>query len=101
VCGIFTVKSGNTYDETVALAQDTLKAAWPSVEVGLAFNSMSKHVDWERDDLFHWPLDDIMAFCKRDLSRHVSFRLDYGLWEGSTLVRKQPVLRSSKVPPRW
>jgi hypothetical protein len=34
---------------------------------------MSKHVDWERDDLFLY----ILAFCKRDLSRHVSLRL---LW---------------------
>jgi SAM-dependent methyltransferase len=101
VCGIFTVKHGNTYDETVNLAQSTLRAVWPSVSLGIAFHSMSKHVDWERDDLFHWPLDDIMAFCKRDLSRHVTFKLDTGQWDVSTLVHKQPVLRSGKVPPRW
>jgi hypothetical protein len=62
---------------------------------------MSKHVDWERDDLFHWPLDDIMAFCKRDLSRHVAFRLDYGLWEGATFVRRAPLVAASKTPRRW
>jgi SAM-dependent methyltransferase len=101
VCGIFTAKNGNSYDDTVALAESTLKAVWPSVKLGLAFNSMSKHVDWEREDLFHWPLDDIMAFCKRDLSRHVSLNLDYGLWEVSTLVRKAPRLRNSKVPSVW
>ncbi len=100
-CGIFTVKHGNTYDETVNLAQSTLRAVWPSVSLGIAFNSMSKHVDWERDDLFHWPLDDIMAFCKRDLSRHVTFKLDYGLWEVSTLVHKQPLPRPGKAPQRW
>jgi SAM-dependent methyltransferase len=101
VCGVFTVKNGNTYHETRAFAQDTLKAVWPSVKLGLAFNSMSKHSDWERDDLFHWPLDEIMAFCKGDLSRHVSFRLDYGPWEAATLVHKKPVPRLSKVPSRW
>jgi SAM-dependent methyltransferase len=101
ICGIFTVKHGNTHDQTLALAQDTLRAVWPSVKRGLSFNSMSKHVDWERDDLFHWPLDEIMAFCKRDLSRHVSFRLDYGLWEGSTLVRKESIPRCSEVPAGW
>jgi SAM-dependent methyltransferase len=101
VCGVFTAKHGNTYDETRALAQDTLKAVWPSVKLGLAFNSMSKHVDWERGDLFHWPLDEIMSFCKRDLSRHVTFRLDYGLWEAATLVRKEPLPRLSKVPLNW
>jgi SAM-dependent methyltransferase len=101
VCGVFTVKHDNTYDETRAFAQDKLKAVWPSVKLGLAFNSMSKHVDWERDDLFHWPLDAIMAFCKRDLSRHVTFKLDYGLWEAATLVRKEPLPRLNKVPLQW
>ena len=101
VCGIFTVKHENTYADTVAFAESTLRAAWPSVTIGLGFNSMSKHVDWERDDLFHWPLDDIMTFCKRDLSRHVTFRLDYGLWEVSTLVRKTPLTTAAIVPPAW
>jgi SAM-dependent methyltransferase len=100
-CGLFTVKHGNTYADTVVLAESTMKAVWASVTLGLGFNSMSKHVDWERDDLFHWPLDDIMAFCKRDLSRHVSFRLDYGLWEVSTLVLKAPRTTHAVVPEGW
>jgi hypothetical protein len=62
---------------------------------------MSKHVDWERDDLFHWPLDEIMAFCKANLSRHVSLRLDYGLWEASAFVRNAPIPRNSRMPGRW
>ena len=99
ICGIFTCKIGNNYDVAVASAQSILKAVWPSVKVGLAFNSMSKHVDWERDDLFHWPLDDIMKFCKCDLGRHVSFYLDYGLWEMSTLIRKAP--RRPHVNTPW
>ena len=101
LCGIFTAKNGISYEDTVGLAQSTLKAVWPSVKVGLGFNSMSKHVDWERDDLFHWPLDAIMAFCKRDLSRHVALHLDYGLWEVSTLVHKAPRYRKSRVPSVW
>ena len=100
-CGIFTSKDRLSHHEKVALAQDMLKAVWPSVTFGLSFNSMSKHVDWERDDLFHWPLDDIMSFCKRDLSRHVSFKLDYGLWEVSTFVRKEPSTPITNVPKRW
>ena len=67
ICGIFTVKHENSYEETRALAQGALEAIWPSVKIGLAFNSMSKHVDWERDDLFHWPLDDIMVKWTRFL----------------------------------
>jgi SAM-dependent methyltransferase len=101
VCGVFTGRFDVTYSEMEAMAQDTLKAIWPSVRIGLAFNVMSKHVDWERDDLFHWPLDDIVAFCKANLSRHASLRLDYGLWEASALVLKSPVARSSRIPRCW
>ncbi len=100
-CGIFTTKHNNSYETALDLAETTLKALWPAVTFGLSFNSMSKHVDWERDDLFHWPLDDIMAFCKRDLARNVTFRLDYGLWEDATLVRKAPRPNLRKTPPRW
>jgi SAM-dependent methyltransferase len=101
LCGVFTVRVGKSYQETVESAQGTLQALWPMVKMGLGFNSMSKHVDWERDDLFHWPLDEIMAFCKARLSRHVSLNVDYGLWETATLVRKEPRFRNSKVPGGW
>ena len=73
ICGIFTGRHGNSHDDTVELAESTLKAIWPSVKSGVAFNSMSKHVDWERDDLFHWPLDDIMAFCKANSEQARNF----------------------------
>lgn len=101
ICGIFTVKHGNSYEDALRLAHGTLSAVWPSVTLGLAFNAMSKHVDWERDDLFHWPLDDIMAFCKQNLSRHVALSLDYGLWESSTIVRKSPRVCLKKTPSKW
>jgi SAM-dependent methyltransferase len=100
-CGLFSMNHGNAYAEAAALAEAILRALWPSVTEGLGFDCMSKHVDWERDDLFHWPLDDTMAFCKRDLSRHVSFKLDYGLWTMTTLVSKTPRATVSRIPPGW
>jgi SAM-dependent methyltransferase len=100
-CGVFTARCGNTFDQMRDLVQDTLKALWPSVRLGVGFNVMSKHVDWERDDLFHWPLDDMMAFCKANLSRHVCFRLDYGLWEASALVLKSPIQPRTQAPESW
>jgi SAM-dependent methyltransferase len=101
ICGVFLVRYTNSHEEMAALVEATLKSVWPSVRVGLAFNVMSKHVDWEREDLFHWPLDTAMAFCKQHLSRHVAMRLDYGLWETAILVSRQPVARGSTVPPNW
>lgn len=100
-CGVFTAKFGLSYNEMRMLAESTLQALWPSCKIGLSFNFMSKHVDWERDDLFHWPLDAVMAFCKSSLSRHAAFRLDYGLWEVATMVHREPQRRTSQVPREW
>lgn len=91
ICGVFTGRFGMSYTAMEAMAHETLSAVWPSVTDGLSFNTMSKHVDWERDDLFHWPLDDVMAFAKANLSRHVAFDLDYGLWEVAVHIRRSPV----------
>ena len=47
---------------------------------------MSKQVDWERDDLFHLPLDLLADYLTRNLSRHFVIRNDYGLYEYTVYV---------------
>jgi hypothetical protein len=47
---------------------------------------MSKHVDWEREDLFHLPFDTLAAFLKQELSGNFVIRNDYGLYEYTTYV---------------
>lgn len=101
MCGVFTGRPGIGYDEMVNLVRSTLSAVWPSVSHCLVFNTMAKHVDWERDDLFHWPLDEAMAVCKADLSRHVRIRLDYGLWETTFVVLRQADIAVGTVPSNW
>ena len=54
--------------------------------VGMAFNVMSKHVDWEREDLFHLPFDTLAEFVRKELTRNFVFRNDYGLYEYTTYV---------------
>lgn len=101
MCGCFTFRATLGHWAMRAMVQQTLRAVWPSLTLGLGFNVMSHHVDWERSDLFHWPLDEVVSFCKADLSRHVSMRLDYGLWETAVFVSKAPAERQSRVPERW
>ena len=88
--GIFTVKGGLPQDEMEAFVQSLLAAVWPYCRVGLAFNVMSVHVDWTREDLFHWPMDSAAAFATRALSRQVRIRADYGLYEYTTFVCREP-----------
>ena len=56
--------------------------------MGIAFNVMSKDVDWERDDLFHLPLSELSSFLSKNLTRRYIIRNDYGLYEYTTYVYK-------------
>jgi len=47
---------------------------------------MSKHVDWEREDLFHLPFDVLARFLTRMVTRNFVIRNDYGLYEYTTYV---------------
>lgn len=84
--GVFTIKGGLTFEEMTAYFERLLKAAWAKTDRGLAFNVMSKHVDWERQELFHLPFDTLAGFLVRELSRNFVVRSDYGLYEYTTYV---------------
>jgi hypothetical protein len=60
--------------------------------VGLAFNVTSKYVDWEREDLFHLPLEAMASLVTQHLSRNIVIRHDYGLYEYTVYVYREPVL---------
>jgi SAM-dependent methyltransferase len=84
--GVFTEKRGLAFDEMLAYFERTLSAAFSKAEMGVAFNVMSKHVDWERDDLFHLPFDTLARFLIASLTRNFVIRSDYGLYEYTTYV---------------
>ncbi len=87
VCnGVFTVKWSLGYQEMWTFMETALRHIWPHVSRGMAFNVMSKVVDWERDDLFHVPMDDLAALLYELAGRKVVFRSDYGLYEYTAYV---------------
>jgi SAM-dependent methyltransferase len=86
--GVFTEKREATFDEMLAYFQAVVGKVFAAVEMGIAFNVMSKQVDWERDDLFHLPLDTLARFLTQNVSRHFVIRNDYGLYEYTTYVYK-------------
>ena len=79
--GVFTAKFDLSHDEMQKFLTSTIERVWPKVRRGIAFNVMSKVVDWERDDLFHLPMDDAARLLHRLAGRRVRFRADYGLYE--------------------
>jgi hypothetical protein len=88
--GVLTEKRGLSFDEMREYMSRLLKRVYSFARVGIAFNVMSHHVDWQRDDLFHLPYDQLAAFLKANLSRHFAFRADYGLYEYTAYVYREP-----------
>jgi len=84
--GVFTEKLELSFDEMLAYFKQLIARVFAYAEIGIAFNVMSKHVDWEREELFHLPFDTLAEFLKKELSRHFVFRNDYGLYEYTTYV---------------
>lgn len=84
--GVFTEKRGLPFDEMLAYFERLASAVFAKAQVGMAFNVMSKHLDWERDDLFHLPFDTLARFLTRSLTRNFVIRNDYGLYEYTTYV---------------
>lgn len=89
VCnGTFTEKRDLSYEEMFDFMSNTLKTLWLKTNKGIAFNVMSKLVDWERDDLFHVSMDEIGLFLKNNLSKNFVIRNDYKLYEYTIYVYK-------------
>ncbi len=84
--GVLTEKVDLSFDEMLAFAKQVIQGAFAIADVGIAFNVMSKQVEWERDDLFHLPLDVLADFLTRELTRNFVIRNDYGLYEYTAYV---------------
>ena len=91
--GIFNSRCALSFDGMVDYFERVLERAYQHTRIGLAFNVMSTYVDWERDDLFHLPFDRVGAFLTRAISRHFVVRHDYGLYEYTVYVYREPRAR--------
>ncbi len=84
--GVFTEKRNLSFQQMWLFVRNVISILWSRTRRGLAFNVMSTHVDWERDDLFHLPFDDLADFLTDKVSRNFIFRNDYGLFEYTAYV---------------
>jgi SAM-dependent methyltransferase len=86
--GIFTQKLALSFDDMFEYLKAVVSRVFPKSRIGIAFNVMSKQVDWERDDLFHLSFDLLTSFLTKNVSRNFVIRHDYGLYEYTTYVYK-------------
>lgn len=86
--GVLTEKADLTFEQMLYYTKRIITAVFSKASIGVAFNVMSKDVDWERDDLFHLPFDMLSAFLVNELKARFMFRKDYGLYEYTTYLFK-------------
>ncbi len=84
--GVFTEKRELSFDEMFGYFKAVIDEIFKKAKMGIAFNLMSKHVAWERDDLFHVPFDQLASHLQKNVSRKFVIRSDYGLYEFTTYV---------------
>jgi SAM-dependent methyltransferase len=96
--GIFNFKGLLQQDHMVRYWQRMANIAFRHCRRGIAFNVMSKLVDWERTDLFHLPFDEMAQFVAANLSRHFIVRHDYRAYEYTTFVYREPWCRELDQP---
>ncbi len=87
--GVFTEKRSLTEDEMYDFFKKMIAESYKACKQGIAFNVMSKNVDWERDDLFHLSFDKLSQFLCKNVSRDFIFRSDYKLYEYTCYVFKR------------
>ena len=93
--GVLTERVVLGVEAMTTIAETLVKAAFRAARVGIAFNVMNAHVDWQRDDLFHLSFDALAAFLKRDVTRYYAFRADYGLYEYTCFAWRRPKRRAA------
>jgi hypothetical protein len=84
--GVFTEKRELPWQEMWDYTHVLLGRVFQLARKGMAFNVMSKCVDWERDDLFHLPVETCIDFVKHLSRRFTIHHMDYGRYEYTTYV---------------
>jgi len=87
--GVFTEKRDLSFDEMWVYFKQMILKAYRLTDRGLAFNLMSKNVEWEREDLFHVSMDMLSDFLCKEVTRDFVIRNDYGLYEYTAYVYKK------------
>ncbi len=90
--GVFNVRQDRSDGEWLEYLHATLDVLDRSSRRGFAFNCLTSYSDPERmrADLYYADPCALFDRCKRRYSRHVALLHDYGLYEFTILVRKDP-----------
>lgn len=87
-------------EDNWALLTGVLRAVFPGVRRGLAFNSLSTYVDYQDPDLAYFAPEDVLRFCKTDLASRVVLRHEYSVRPGAIPFEFTLYVYRQEVGPR-
>jgi SAM-dependent methyltransferase len=88
--GVFHVKLDAPEAEWETFVHGMLRAMYARCREGIGFNLMSDQVDYRSPDLFYADPARFLDFCRGELSRYVTLRHDYPLYEFTVHVHRSP-----------
>ena len=94
--GIFTRRHNVEVEQMWRYLERLLGRVFESCRIGLAFNVMSSAVDWQSEVLFHADPGRLLAFIGGSLTRHFALRNDYGLYETTCYLYREPGARFAR-----
>lgn len=80
-CGLFHLRANNSALEWQEFCQTMIQRMYRYARRGLAFNMMTDQVDFQIDRLYYADPTYYFNFCRHSLSRRVTLRHDYPLYE--------------------
>jgi len=90
--GVFNYRGPVAEDAMVRYWQQLVSVVFRHCSRGIAFNVMSRVVDWQRGDLFHLSFDTMAQFVGHALSRHFVIRHDYDAREYTVYVYREATI---------
>ena len=88
VSGTFNVKLDAAHERWTEHIKASLVELSGRSRKGLAFNLLTKYVDWRADHLYYGDPYEFMDYCRRSISRYVALLHDYPMYEWTIVVRK-------------
>jgi SAM-dependent methyltransferase len=94
--GIFTRRNTLSVGTMQIYLERLLPLTFSKCRKGLAFNVMSKSVDFESEELYHPDPSSLLRFIGREITKHYVLRNDYGLYE-TTIYLYQDAVRWTRA----
>lgn len=96
VCnGILTQKVSASTLEMNKFAQQLIKRMFELCKIGVAFNLMTTHVNFQRENLYYRNPAEMLGWCMSEITPHVRIDCAYDLWyEYTVYLYKQDTEKS-------